>query len=494
MIKTLNRWIAISVLLTLFPFYGSLFAQGLDDLDSLSDTSAQTETEDTIELSDDTKLSDNMDGLSEEEGYETESSDSELSVSFGGYLKVLTYGSRAAYSDDTWKVLQVLAAQPGVEVPAEQDSSKLSDVGSRIQLKMEGFLSDKARAFTAVNLDFNDVSETDTNTGQASTGSSQGNIRLVESFIEIFQGNTTWKAGSQIISWGFLEGIETPTDRVNARDFSYKSTEYEDTKLASNALQFSQRFWDQRLDIIYIPSGKTTVMPEYSNFLYTGSDNRPAQTPSEAKFAYRFGGTLGDLDYALSYVNEFDTLPDFQVNPVTNKLDKTYHRVQSPGLDLQYNFGSGLAKLAYVEYQTEDEEGDDPFIKNSWKKYMIGGEMIFSGQILNLYAGQIIIKDWQDYSKSGLQFYPNLILSQLREQTDFASGHLILNFLPGDALKFTLMAAGYWDKDGKPVQSVAKLTSAYKVTNGLDFLVSPGYINVAENSFYDVQAELKYAF
>jgi len=186
-------------------------------------------------------------------------------------------------------------------------------------------------------------------------------------------------------------------------------------------------------------------------------------------------------------VDGLDVAPD-----LTETGDgKAYNRVRSPGLDLQVNFGSFLAKLSYVEYQTEDTEGDDPLIKNAWRKYATGVEFNIGGSTINLYGGQILINDFKD---DAIAQSTNFLLGQIRERTDFLSGHINANFLTGDALSLILIAAGYWDEEGEGVQSFGKATLKYKIADGLEFLFSPMVSDMLENRFTDVQAEIKYSF
>ena len=308
-----------------------------------------------------------------------------------------------------------------------------------MQLKVEAFLEDKAKLFASFNVNFNGASSIH-DTSSDNSSSEVGNIRLVESYIEIYQENTTWKIGSQLVTWGFMEGIEVPTDRVNARDYSYKSTEYEDSKLASTGVLITQRFWDTYLDFFYIPIARTNTSMEFQEYFYPEEEESVAERINKGKLATRLSSSLGNLDYALSYVEGVDpngdlipNLKQLAFNPLTGEIiymvmptGKEYNWIRSPGVDLQYNFGNLLAKASYVQYLTEDEEGDDPFIKNNWSKYLVGTEFTLFGTTVNLYAGQHVIENFpEDYLSS----QTNFLLGQLRERTDFISGHINANFL-----------------------------------------------------------------
>ena len=472
-------------------------ANELDDLADLSENTPQDEQleelneleEEDDDLSDLGEESDDLADMGSEESesmFEEEDEDEDEdeedeeeqgpSITFGGYAKALAYWTKSSYSDVVWQQLQSMPTKP-----EKQKSDGFSNIGARLQLKMEGYLGDKARLFTAINIDFNDVPSS-----EANEDSKAGKLRLVESFIELYDGNSTWKAGPQIITWGYMEGFEVPTDRVNARDLSYKSTEYEDTKLPSTALQFTHTWDNSQLDLIYIPVGKSTVMPDYTDYFFPGGTENTESSTADSKYATRFSQNNGNLDWAISYVTGMDTQAD-----ITSNFARQYNRVSSPGFDFQYNVGGFLAKGSFVKYFTEDKD-DDPLIKNNWSKYILGGEFLAADATFNLYVGQVLVDDFKGET-SDQQTY-NALLNQVREQTDFISGHITANFLTGNALSLTIFGARYWDKDHSMVQNNLKVTMKYKIANGLDFQVSPAYFDTLGSKFYDLQTEVKYSF
>lgn len=461
-------------------------------------------------------MADDLDDLEEETGTEKVTIDdkgpainktatvekkSNITVDFGGYLKTLGYWSQEEYSDLLWDTQYASLRAAGHSIPEDQKVEGYSNLGTRMQLKVEGFLGDSARLFTAYNVNLNAASALHDTSGD-SRGTAE--LRMVESFIEIYNGSRTWKIGSQIVTWSFLEGMEVPTDRVNARDNSYKSTEYEDSKMASTGILLTQSIFDSAFEVMFIPIANSNVDPQFKEFLYPGAEQKNETNTTSGKWATRFISSIGNLDYAISYVDgpdpeadlhdptiSFVMLPGATLPTPVLLAGKMYNRIQSPGLDLQYNFGSFLAKLSYVNYVTEDSAGDDPYIKNNWNKYVVGGEFTVFGNSVNLYAGQHTV---EKFSNEGTNALTNFLLGQIRERTDFVSGHINANFLTGDALNMILMAAGYWDEDGEAVQSIVKATFKYKVANGLDVLFSPMYMDLMENVFTDYQLEVKYSF
>ncbi len=475
----------INITLIVFLMFGVYLPAIADDFDDLAGLSDDHPVEDTDSGLDGLAGAGDPDpDFSEELGAETDDT-SGISLSFGGYLKILGYWNEEKYSDSLWEYYQGLA-MGGHEVPQEQKLSGFNNVGTRMQLKVEGYLADKARLFSAFNLNYN-LAQSLHEDSTSNDEEDKSEIRMIESFVEIYDNSRTWKIGSQIVTWGYMEGFEVPTDRLNARDESYKSTEYEDSKLASTGIFLTQAIGNQQLELIYIPVTKPNVAPEFTNYLYTGTDEDPEKKPDNSKWATRFVATVGNLDATLSFIEGLDNDPDLNVSGDA----KVYNRVRSPGLDLQVNFGSFLAKFSGAYYYTEDTEGDDPNTKNHWGKYAAGVEFSVSGSTINLYAGQEVIENYDDSEAAQSK---NLLLGQLRERTDFVSGHINADFLTGNALNLVLMAAGYWDEEGEPVQSIYKMTFKYKLADGLEVLCSPMYVNYMESTFVDWQAEVKYSF
>lgn len=67
-------------------------------------------------------------------------------------------------------------------------------------------------------------------------------------------------------------------------------------------------------------------------------------------------------------------------------------------------------------------------IKNSWSKYVVGGEFSISGSTINIYAGQHTVAY---YKTDTAAQNTNFLLGQPWERTDFISGHVSANFLTG---------------------------------------------------------------
>lgn len=463
------------------------YSQDLDGLESLSDDATSEETSSEIsaleaegDLSD---LSDLDEDTEEMESDEEEEEDlSTITFNFNGYVKPLMYFKQTRYSDSMWTAFQGIDRSDG-DVPEDQEEKKFTDVGIRTQLKIEGYLEDKARLFTAINVNYNEAAESDADKTE---------VRLVEAYIELFGDGQTWKVGNQLATWGFMEGIEVPTDRLNARDYSFNTMEFEDTKQASTAVLFKQSLGQfSFLEFIYVPVARVDKNMTESDLYYPADDEYPDSYYGRSKYATHLFFNLGNLDSAISYIDGLDTVADVNFDSSGDAL-RSYHRVKSLGLDLQYNFGSFLAKIAAVSYQTEDEDGDDPYIKNSWNKVLAGIEFNIGSVTTNFYVGQTTVQDFQDESVLAQQ--TNSLMGQAEESVQFVSGHINSSFLTGNALDMTIMFAQYWDKDNEAIRKLMTGTFTYKLSDGLDIALSPGYIYNYETEINTLKSEITYNF
>jgi hypothetical protein len=122
---------------------------------------------------------------------------------------------------------------------------------------------------------------------------------------------------------------------------------------------------------------------------------------------------------------------------------------------------------------------------------VIGAVFSVGVSTVNIYAGQHTV---ENFKTDEISEQTSFLMGQLRERTDFISGHVNANFLTGDALNLVLMAANYWDEEGESVQTMVRGTFKYKIADGLDFLFSPSHMNMLDNTFNDFQTEVKYSF
>ena len=417
---------------------------------------------------------------SRESGGQFEGVDEEeaLTLSFNGYVKPLAVWEFREYPAD---------------IPIG-NKDRFTTVGARTQILLQGSLRDKAQFFTAANLDFNEVDQT---TDTVSSDSGIANVRMVEAYIDLFGSSTRWRIGSQLVTWGFMDGFEVPTDRLNARDFAYKSSELEDLKLASTGIQY---VWNlaahQRIGLFYIPVGKVNrLSPDFENIFQPAPDDEqgaPTIKSGDSKYALHYSGTVGRVDYALSYVDGTNPVADLGVFDVTGAdgntdtaYYKTYHRYSSPGLDLQINFGAFLGRLSAVWVDTGDVGNRDPLRQNDWQQIMVGAEFWMGSALVNLNAGQKTITDYDDDEDL---FFNNVLLGQFAETTNIVAGLFTDSYLPGAALEISFLFSYATDAgSGDAISANLRPSLTYNLGDGLTVTVIPAYsdfIGITTQSLY----------
>ncbi len=148
------------------------------------------------------------------------------------------------------------------------------------------------------------------------------------------------RIGKQRLSWGTADKLN-PTDNLNPDDFSDLLSLGE--KIPTWAVIGSLYLGDFVLTGVWLPSLTPALLPREgeSPFLDGGAsglkDNLvlPAQRPENSMFAFKLEGSLGSLDFSLSYFNGYDDIPILRrANLDTGSLELGFPRLQVVGADL----------------------------------------------------------------------------------------------------------------------------------------------------------------
>lgn len=162
-----------------------------------------------------------------------------------------------------------------------------------------------------------------------------------ENYIKMTFGNTIFKSGYSIFSWGHADS-KNPTDKLNSQDYSdFLDIE----KIPALSLSVEQYFNDFSIEMIYIPV-KTASL-----FSFKIEDKIPTSVIDSENITYKeindidkfvAGGRLnyyGIVDLSLSYIYNLDDffIPEFTVNPTAygkplSSLVLKNQRVQQIGL------------------------------------------------------------------------------------------------------------------------------------------------------------------
>ncbi len=192
------------------------------------------------------------------------------------------------------------------------------------------------------------------------------------------------RVGRQILTWGVgdLLFINDLFPKDWKAFFTGKRTAY--LKAPANALKFSFYHSAVNLDLAYMPKFQSdrfidgSVLSYYSP--YTGSivgksslieAVRPESTFRNGEISLRFHRLLGNFEMALYGYHGFWKTPE----GVCSKGLPYFPELWVSGFSLRAPILKGVTSFEYGHYfSSEDIDGDNPFIKNSEDRFLIGYE------------------------------------------------------------------------------------------------------------------------
>lgn len=198
----------------------------------------------------------------------------------------------------------------------------------------------------------------------------------------------TWKSkyadvqlGKIIYSWGSTDGF-SPTNNINPTDYS-DLLDTEDEAIGVFSAKAKVYLGKHYLEAVVIPVFQPSVLPqqdsrwiiENPSELFFKERTLPVkysydieETPpmdwSSYQFATRLGGTLGPLDYNLSYYHGFDDLPYFHKDltqmgdSIHIGIKPKYHKISVYGVDMSTVLAGMVFKatLAYVDQKPPKDQ------------------------------------------------------------------------------------------------------------------------------------------
>ena len=229
-------------------------------------------------------------------------------------------------------------------------------------------------------------------------------IDVREAFVDYTTGDFDLRLGRQVITWGvgdlvFINDV-FPKDWVSF--FAGRPLEY--LKLGSEGFRIRYSSSILNGELLALPFFRPDEAPDSDTFfMYDPTSAIEEQTEvmprndfENIELAARLYRRLGNYDLSAYSYKGFYHLPSAQVNmisPTQISLEKFYPRLYVNGLSLQTTLLGGVTSLeAGYHFSRDDDEGDDPLIPNSEKRFLVG------------YQRQL----WTD-SNFGVQYYDEAI-------------------------------------------------------------------------------------
>ena len=230
---------------------------------------------------------------------------------------------------------------------------------------------------------------------------------LKEAYLDYYSPLVDVRLGKQIISWGKADELN-PTDNLNPQDLSNITEDKIIRKIGLLALKTDWKFSDYVLEGIWKLDFEPTQIPDpdspWAFFSIPGVTTLPSPTYPEdelanTEWALKLSRTISLFDFSLSYFNGWENIftPQFTLDPATNQTlleDLTFNRAKVFGADFAGSIGSVGVWGEGAYFQTEDEEGEDPSLKNPYFQYVLGADYTFAHKIkVNLqYLKEIITR------------------------------------------------------------------------------------------------------
>jgi hypothetical protein len=213
---------------------------------------------------------------------------------------------------------------------------------------------------------------------------------LREGYVTTSYKSFDLKLGRQIIAWGRADGVN-PTGNLVAEDLTLLTPDDADRRLGSASAVGTFYMGSTSVSGLWLPEfrGHRFPLPADGGATFVDEARR---WPGD-QWAVRIERTGGTVDWSASFYRGLDLLPDMEPG-VTPGQVTLRHRLNSvAGVDAAMNAGRfGLrAEGAYV--RTSDRNGTDPFAKNPFLFYVIGGDRTYAGRLnVNLqYIGRVIL-------------------------------------------------------------------------------------------------------
>jgi len=333
----------------------------------------------------------------------------------------------------------------------------------------------------------------------------KGNMRLtlLEGYLTWHLGKADVRVGRQIVPWGRADGIN-PTDNLTPRDFTVLLPFEEDQRFGLWALKL-----DYALTTDYSVTAFTTPWFEPAKVPLAGTaitEERPASSFADTEFAFKFNKTGGAVDWSLSYFHGYSPLPSLSLAvfpDIHTGLVLRYDKIDVVGADVARNYGryGFRGEMAYAF--TGDRDGHDPFVKNPYLFFVLGGDRTFFDNLnVNLqFVGHWVnhYVDPESIADSAVRpiAEQNAIIAVQLDRLSYGLSSRIGKKWFNDTLEAEILVFAdftRWNSYVRPLASYA-FTDHIKFTAGADIYTGnnqTGFGQLKRNQ--NVYTELKYSF
>jgi len=221
-------------------------------------------------------------------------------------------------------------------------------------------------------------------------------ISIREAYISLYAGNFDFRIGQQIIVWGRADGIN-PTNNITPENMLTRSSDEDDRREGNLLLKGSYSLDPCRLEAIWIPVYRQSVLPVRlldlpAGFDFSEDGDKPDSEIKNSSFAVRLNIEMAEADGSLSYFNGYNPKPGLVLDSTTFKTSA--YRMHVAGADFSTTVGSilGLRAEAAYRHPFKDHE-TDMSVPNPDLFYIAGADKEFGNlSIIAQYIGRYVFE------------------------------------------------------------------------------------------------------
>jgi len=274
-------------------------------------------------------------------------------------------------------------------------------------------------------------------------------IDIREAYLDYTSGAFDFRFGRQVITWGvgdlvFINDV-WPKDWVSffsGRPMGYLKTGVDGAQVRYTGDAFSAEF-------VVLPTFAPDNLPGSNRFSYfdpligitSRTEVEPERSFENTELAARLYGRVGGFDvsgyYYTGFWHEPAAMPDSFARP--SALTLTYPQLNVYGASAQGTVPiGGILSLEFGYYDSEDDrEGDNPLIKNSEVRYLVGYSRAFPDDLtLGVQYFRKEFLDYNNYLASAIPGFP--ISEDYRDEITFSLRKLMMQ------QKLTIYIFGYY--------------------------------------------------
>lgn len=214
---------------------------------------------------------------------------------------------------------------------------------------------------------------------QSSMNDSSTRGRVVEAFVTATFAHADLHLGKQIVAWGRADGIN-PTDNLTPRDYTVRLPFEDDQRLGTSAATLNLYLTPTHtLTVFATPFFEPTIVPLPSDG-YEVVERTPAASLSNTEAGVRLNKVAESLDWSISYYRGFSLIPSVRLPAIhsgTPRMEMTYDRITVVGADVARNYGRFGVRAEVGYFDTSDDDGRNPVVKNSQLYWIAGFDRSF---------------------------------------------------------------------------------------------------------------------